>query len=110
MRVELAVSAPANGGDSDVRPLREATRLSVHHDSSESRRHQEKPRLAEPPQRSLSIRVDENKMVVYQIIDERTGEVVRQIPPEEVRRAAHDIAELVRSAETGQRHKLDIDT
>ncbi len=110
MRVELAAPAPLNGGESDAQPARKATCLSILHDSSESLPHQEKLRLGESPERSLSIRVDGDKRVVYQVIDERTGEVIRQIPPKEVRRAAHNIAELVRSAETGQRHELDIDT
>lgn len=117
MRVEFAASAPEARDSSDVLPVRKPAprRASPDPPSNEQARsdsppRQEKVQLPEPPQRSLSIRVDENKQIVYRIIDERTGEVVRQIPPEEVRRASRNIAELVRSSEARAKHQIDIDT
>jgi hypothetical protein len=110
MRVEFAASTPEDRGCSDALPLPKASRLSAPRASPESRQQQEMLHLAQPPERSLSIRVDKNKRIVYQIIDERTGEVVRQIPPEEVRRASRNIAELLRSSEDRERRQIDIDT
>jgi hypothetical protein len=117
MRVELAASALDAGGSSDVLVVPKPPRVATSRDSAgnqqvpfRSELPQENPRLPEPPQRSLSIRMDEDKRILYQIIDQKTGEVVRQVPPEEVRRAAHNIAELVRVSEARRKHQIEIDT
>jgi uncharacterized FlaG/YvyC family protein len=64
--------------------------------------------LPEPPQHSLSIQIDQNRRVIYHVIDTRTGEVVRQIPPEEVRRAGRQIDELLRRQEAQGQHQIDL--
>ena len=74
---------------------------------AESRKDDSPPPAAEPPRHALSIRVDENRRIFYQVIDEKTGQVVRQIPPEEVRRAAQHISELLRSQEE-QKRQVDV--
>jgi hypothetical protein len=73
-----------------------------------ARKTAEPPPPPEQPQHSLSIRIDHNKQIFYQVIDEKTGQVVRQIPPEEVRRAGRHIAELLRSQEAQERHRVDV--
>jgi len=79
--------------------------------SEEGRTTPSKPiTLPEIPQRRLSIRLEDNKKVVYQIVDEKTGEVVREVPPEEIRRTARRIAELQRSYEAALPRTLDIHT
>lgn len=47
---------------------------------------------AEFPLRELSIRMDpESKRVVVKVLDAKTGEVVRQIPPEELARLDREL-------------------
>lgn len=68
----------------------------------------QKPRVPEPPQHSLSIQIDQHRRVFYQVIDARTGEVVRQIPPEEVRRAGEQVDELLRRQESRGQRQIDL--
>jgi hypothetical protein len=62
------------------------------------------PAAPEIPQHSLSFQLDERRRVIYQVIDTQTGEVVREIPPEEVRRAGRQIEELLGRLEAAARH------
>jgi len=109
MRVDLAQSRALLAGtplNRDAIPRAQAPREG----DDGAAAHTEQAPAEALPQRSLSILVDENKQIVYRIIDERSGELVRQIPPEEVRRASRNIAALVRSSEDAQHHKVDLNT
>ncbi len=70
----------------------------------------EKARMEEVSHVSLSIHVDGDQRVVYRVIDEKTGSVVRQMPPEEVLRVARSVADLLRSPEFRRHVGLDIES
>lgn len=53
----------------------------------------------------LSVVADGNKLI-YRIVDEVTGEVVRQLPSEEMIRVAHNLEDLVRSEQA--KKNLDV--
>jgi len=74
---------------------------------AEARKTAQPPPLPEQPQHSLSIRIDNDRRIYYQVIDEKTGDVVRQIPPEEIRRAGQHIAELMRQ-QAEDKHQVDV--
>jgi uncharacterized FlaG/YvyC family protein len=56
-----------------------------------------------PKQMSVSMDGDHN--IIYQFLDARTGEVVQQVPPEQVLQVMRSIAEQLREAE----QKLNIE-
>jgi len=45
------------------------------------------------PEREVDVATEENQ-VVYRFVDKRSGELVQQVPPEEVLRVMRNIAEL----------------
>ena len=62
-------------------------------------------------QRQLSVTFDEDNRVIYQFYNQDTGELVQQVPSEEVLRIARNIADLLeRSTEITRGAILDIDT
>ena len=52
-----------------------------------------------PPPERVSVSVDETRELVYKFVDARTGEVLSQIPPEEVLRIVRGIQDLLRAEE-----------
>ena len=64
-----------------------------------------------PSEHSINVRVDENKKVVYQVVNDRSGKVVREIPPEEAQRVARNIDQYLREVaeQADSKHKVDID-
>ena len=58
---------------------------------------------ARPPTQ-ISVMMDQDKNIIYQFLDARTGEVVQQVPPEQVLQVMRSIAETLRQAE----QKLEI--
>ncbi|MBI1749433.1 MAG: flagellar protein FlaG [Acidobacteria bacterium] len=65
-------------------------------------------RESEPAAHALSIRLDNNKRVVYQVIDQQTGKVVRQVPAKEVLEAAHSVEQYLRAVESKEHRTVDI--
>lgn len=61
-----------------------------------------------PASRSLSVQVEGDR-VYYQVRDQGTGEVVKQIPPEEVRRVERNIARLLEE-QAQQQHAVDVES
>ena len=54
---------------------------------------------AAPSETQISVSIDNDKNVIYQFLDMRTGEVLQQIPPEHVLQVMRSIAELLRQSE-----------
>lgn len=61
----------------------------------------EKPRdPAVPVQKQLNVSIDADKNIIYQFLDVRTGELIQQVPPQEVLQVIRQIADLLRESET----------
>ena len=57
------------------------------------------PPAAIPAPKQMSVSIDSDQNVIYQFMDAQTGEVVQQVPPEQVLRVMRSIADLLREAE-----------
>jgi uncharacterized FlaG/YvyC family protein len=47
----------------------------------------------------MNVSIDSDKNVIYQFLDAHTGEIVQQVPPEEVLQVMRSIADMLRHAE-----------
>jgi hypothetical protein len=56
------------------------------------------PPITVPAPTQMNVSIDSDKNVIYQFLDARTGEVLQQVPPEQVLRVMHSIADLLRQA------------
>lgn len=63
--------------------------------------------LPPPRERSLSISFIENKIIVYRFLDKETGDLVQQVPPEEMLRVMRNIDNLLKT-ESPSAHALDL--
>jgi hypothetical protein len=65
---------------------------------------------AEPagPKLSTDLRIDDQRRIYYEVINNRTGEVVCEIPPEQIRRLGEGLTESPVSQSAG--HKVDVRT
>ncbi len=61
-------------------------------------------------QRQLSVTFDEDNRVIYQFFNQETGELVQQVPSEEVLRIARNIADLLDDENGSRGINLNIDT
>jgi uncharacterized FlaG/YvyC family protein len=59
--------------------------------------------------RSVNVEV-EGKRVYFQVVDQGTGEVVRKVPPEEVRRIARNVERLLDEQNPDSGHVVDVDS
>jgi len=75
---------------------------------------QERPIQSRPAQESaqpaassvrVAISIDEDRNTIYRFLDQRTGVLIRQIPPEEVLRVMRNINEMLQASE--QKVKVD---
>jgi uncharacterized protein (DUF885 family) len=57
-------------------------------------------------QYNLAVRTDKQGRAYYAVISERTGDVIYQIPPEQVRKVAEGIGELLKQDKSAQ--SLDV--
>ncbi len=55
------------------------------------------------PQPKISVKIDQAKQVYYQVIDPRTGEVIRQVPPDDILRIGRNISEFLQSQDTKEK-------
>ncbi|HZQ67140.1 MAG TPA: flagellar protein FlaG [Terriglobales bacterium] len=62
------------------------------------------PASAVLPDRKVSVALEDNQ-VVYRFIDQRSGELLQQVPPEEVLRVMRNIAELQKEIAQRVNHK-----
>ena len=60
------------------------------------------------PQRSVSVRMDQSQRIYYELIDDSTGEVILQVPPEEVLRVARSITELLEAEREREHRTVDV--
>lgn len=56
------------------------------------------------PQRDVSITVDDSQHIIYRFVDKQTGDLVQQLPPEELLRVMRNIGELLQES----RQKLNM--
>jgi hypothetical protein len=63
-----------------------------------------RPIVPESPHDHVSITHDDAHGVCYQVIDDRSGEVVTQIPSEQVLKVSRQIQRLLESNKTGKNH------
>ena len=64
----------------------------------------------EVPEHRISVNIDEAKQVYYQVIDQRSGEVIRQVPSEDVLRIARNIGEFLRAQDIKEKNDHVLDT
>lgn len=64
--------------------------------------------VQEIPQRSINFRMGENKRVYFVVVDDRTGDVVREVPPEEMRRAGQQIGRYLEKEQAAHRSSVNI--
>jgi uncharacterized FlaG/YvyC family protein len=50
----------------------------------------------------------ENKRVYFVVVDDRTGDVVREVPPEEMRRAGQQIGRYLEKEQAAHRSSVNI--
>jgi hypothetical protein len=65
---------------------------------------------AEPagPKLSTDLRIDDQRRIYYEVINNRTGEVVCEIPPEQIRKLGEGLTESHVTQTAG--HKVDVRT
>lgn len=51
-------------------------------------------------QLEVSVILDEYNKTVYRFVDKTTGELVQQVPPEELLKVMHNIEEMLKQSET----------
>lgn len=68
----------------------------------------EAPRIKPP--NTLSIQVDERGNVLYSLKDAITGEVLRQIPSEEMLRVMRQVAAMQESEDAAERRAVNVET
>ena len=57
------------------------------------------PPSTQAPEREVDVVLDDNQVRVYRFIDKQTGEVIVQLPPEEMLRVMRNIKEMLQAAE-----------
>jgi|SRR5689334_13919321 FlaG protein len=57
------------------------------------------PAAPQAPEREVDVVVDDNQVRIYRFIDKQTGEVIVQLPPEEMLRVMRNIKKMLSAAE-----------
>jgi len=52
-----------------------------------------------PAPEVMNVTFDQNKNTIYRFVDEKSGDLVRQVPPEEVLRAMRGVEEMLQQSE-----------
>lgn len=52
-----------------------------------------------PQPQILNVTIDQNKNTIYRFTDEKTGDLIRQVPPEEVLRIMRNVEEVLQESE-----------
>src|SRR5690348_16284444 len=73
--------------------------------ASQSQPPRNTPQSAPPHEEQLSISFDKGQIIIYRFLDKETGDLIQQVPPEEVLRVVRSIQELLQN--TGQQ-RLDL--
>jgi len=55
---------------------------------------------------STTLRIDDQHYIYYEIIDDQSGDVVLEIPPEQIRKLAEGLSKSL--AADGETHSLDV--
>ena len=66
---------------------------------------QNKPPQPVAPSVAVAISIDQDRNTIYRFLDQRTGVLIRQVPPEEVLRVMRNIDEMLQASE--QKVKVD---
>lgn len=59
-------------------------------------------------QEQLNISFDKGQIIIYRFLDKQTGDLIQQVPPEEVLRVVRSIQELLQRA--SEQQQLDIES
>jgi hypothetical protein len=83
----LAAASPAETEPPASLPVQEAGKRTSANTEAEP------PAQAEPsgPKLSTDLRIDDQRRIYYEVVNNRTGDVVYEIPPEQVRKLAEGI-------------------
>lgn len=111
MRVDVQQSIPATGVQQrDIVPQGKRSEAPARTPATdESEINKSYPAVGQLPQRSVSFRVSENNQVYFVVTDEESGKVVREVPPEEVRRAGAQISNFLEK-QAAPRNTVSVDT
>jgi hypothetical protein len=63
---------------------------------------------ASGPKMSTAMRIDDQSRIYYEVINNRTGDVVMELPPEQIRRLAEGLHQSVIRQPGG--HNVDVET
>ena len=102
MRIDLgqatAAAVQAEVNSDATRAIQARQRAEVE-TSSRSARLPDPAPSPEPQPQLLRVSIDQNRNTIYRFLDEKTGELVRQVPPEEVLRIMRNIEQMLQAAE-----------
>ena len=65
------------------------------------------PSAPQMTQRVVSVSVEDNRIIVYRFLDQKTGDLIEQVPPEELLRIARNIQDLLQSQQQDHQN-LDV--
>lgn len=66
-----------------------------------------RPPVLQPRERSVSVSFIENQVILYRFLDKETGDLLQQVPPEEMLQVMRNIDNLL-NAENHSAQKLDL--
>ena len=109
MRTELTspvtdVATPT-GAPSPIAKPHPAPKLQEQQSHVQAKPVQDKPARPAAPSVAVAISIDEDRNTIYRFLDQRTGVLIRQVPPEEVLRVMRNINEMLQASE--QKVKVD---
>ena len=61
---------------------------------------------ASGPKMSTAMRIDDQSRIYYEVINNRTGDVVMELPPEQIRKLGEGLGQAVKSQPDG--HNIDV--
>ena len=109
MRTELTSPvtdiATPTGAPSPIAKPHPAAKLQEQQSHVQAKPVQDKPARTAVPSVAVAISIDEDRNTIYRFLDQRTGVLIRQVPPEEVLRVMRNINEMLQASE--QKVKVD---
>lgn len=109
MRTELTSPvtdvAIHTGASSPISKPSSAPKLHEQKTQAHAKPVQDKPAQPAAPSVAVAISIDEDRNTIYRFLDQRTGVLIRQVPPEEVLRVMRNINEMLQASE--QKVKVD---
>jgi len=97
MRID-PVQVAANFNQAELASARRRPVLKISPEDSASAQYRPTSAPAPAPTQ-INVSIDGDRNVIYQFLDAHTGEVVQQVPPEQVLRVMRSIADMLRQSE-----------